>query len=91
MVAYQGQAPFVKDSYFGSEFHFHIQFKFKTGFRFYFILKSVFKMIFYFFISLFKNIFDFKLNSISMCFVFHFQNLICGLSVPEPRSYTVSL
>ena len=79
MVAHQGQASFAKDSYYLSEFNFHIEFKIKTEFRFYFILKKVFKMnvyFFLFFISLFKDVFDFKLNTISMHFIFHFENFI---------------
>ena len=30
MVAHEGQAGFVNDSYFKSEFHFHVQFEFKN-------------------------------------------------------------
>ena len=30
MVAHEGQAVFVNDSYFKSEFHFHVQFEFKN-------------------------------------------------------------
>ena len=29
-VAYEGQAVFLNDSYFKSEFHFHVQFEFKN-------------------------------------------------------------
>ena len=30
MVAHEGQAGFVNDSYFKREFHFHVQFEFKN-------------------------------------------------------------
>ena len=33
MVAHKGQAVFVNDSYFKSEFHFHVQFEFKNKFK----------------------------------------------------------
>ena len=33
MVAHEGQAVFVNDSYFKSEFHFHVQFEFKNLFE----------------------------------------------------------
>ena len=72
MVAHEGEAVFVNDSYFKSEFHFHDQFEFEIDLKlnFKFISNSIsfenqFK--FYFILD-----FYFKLTSIELLFYFLF-------------------
>ena len=91
MAAHKGQTVFVSDSYFKSEFLFHVQFQFKINLKlnFKFISNSVsFENQFKFYFIL---IFYFKLSSKAFLFYFVFKNLIwaCSPPVPIPTLYMV--